>query len=110
MPLPPPWSSAWDLCCLELPPPRCRLPRLARRCLPFIRSTASQWRGALDGPMSWRAASPCLRCSRLPYLPFAVTLMLYVGLRQAALGTLVGESRASGIAVLASVIGAFGVY
>jgi Tfp pilus assembly protein PilF len=55
-------------------------------------------------------APPTAQVSRLPYLPFAVTLMLYVGLRQAALGTLVGESRASGIAVLASVIGALGVY
>ena len=44
------------------------------------------------------------------YLPFAIALLLYLGLRQAALNTLLGDAPAAGAAVLPSIGAALGVY
>jgi len=57
-----------------------------------------------------RPVAPRTQFALLPYAPFAVALFVYVALRQATLGTLVGQASGSGGAVLATVVAALGVY
>jgi len=46
----------------------------------------------------------------LLYLPFVVAFIIYLGLRQAALKTVLGSAQASGVGVLQSMVAAVGVY
>jgi protein O-mannosyl-transferase len=83
---------AMDLILERLPSPRAStVPRAERRRerQPSMSPLASPW---------------------LIYLPFAAAFVVYIVLRQAALNTVLGEARASGVAMLESILAAIGVY